>query len=153
MVKLATQDKPFFSDNFAEKLTQIKAMGFDGFEADGGMLLNHYEELKAAVKATGVPVTSVCGGYRGWIGDFVDYRRRTAVEDITIILERGRRAWRQRHCCSRRNGGMFSLRLPPHVPPRPADEDTAVLIDTLSKLEGVCAKSGTTVLLEPLKPL
>ena len=149
MVKLATQDKPFFSDNFAEKLTQIKAMGFDGFEADGGMLLNHYEELKAAVKATGVPVTSVCGGYRGWIGDFVDYRRRTAVEDITIILEAAGElgakgivvpaAW-----------GMFSLRLPPHVPPRPADEDTAVLIDTLSKLEGVCAKSGTTVLLEPL---
>ena len=88
MIKLATQDKPFFSEDLKTCLRQVRQMGFDGFEADGALLLNQYDELKAAVKDTGVPVTSVCGGYRGWIGDFVDYRRKTAIEDIKIILER-----------------------------------------------------------------
>ena len=149
MIKLATQDKPFFSEDLKTCLRQVRQMGFDGFEADGALLLNQYDELKAAVKDTGVPVTSVCGGYRGWIGDFVDYRRKTAIEDIKIILERAGEigaagivvpaAW-----------GMFSLRLPPMVPTRPADEDRKVLIDSLSKLRQVCEKSGTNVFLEPL---
>ncbi len=149
MIRLATQDKPFFKEDFEARLNQIKELGFDGFEADGSMLLNQYEELKDAVKKTGVPVTSVCGGYRGWIGDFEDYRRNTALEDIRLILERAGElgaagivvpaAW-----------GMFSLRLPPMTPPRPAEEDKKVLVDSLTKLEDTCKKSGTIVFLEPL---
>lgn len=149
MIKLATQNKPFFSENLKTCLCQVKEMGFDGFEADGDVVLNRFDELKAAVKETGVPVTSVCGGYRGWIGDFVDYRRETAVEDIRMILKRAGElgaagivvpaAW-----------GMFSLRLPPMTPPRPAGEDRKVLIDSLSKLSRVCEESGTSVFLEPL---
>ncbi|MCI5700545.1 MAG: sugar phosphate isomerase/epimerase [Lachnospiraceae bacterium] len=149
MIRLATQDKPFYSSDFKTKLLQIKETGFDGFEADGAMLLNQFDELKAAVKETGVPVTSVCGGYRGWIGDFIEYRRQTAIEDIKIILERAGElgakgivvpaAW-----------GMFSLRLPPMTPPRPVEADKGVLIDSLSQFEDVCKKSGTVVYLEPL---
>lgn len=149
MVKLATQNKPFFSDDLSTCLSQAKKMGFDGFEVDGDVLLHRFAELKVAVKETGVPVLSVCGGYRGWIGDFVEYRRQAAVEDIRVILERAGElgaagivvpaAW-----------GMFSLRLPPMTPPRPADEDRKVLVDSLSELGAVCEKSGTTVFLEPL---
>lgn len=149
MVKLATQNKPFFSSNMAEKLRRIAALGFHGFEADGVMLLEDFDALKRAVSETKVPVTSVCGGYRGWIGDFVDYRRKTALADIKLILNRagelGARgivvpaAW-----------GMFSLRLPPMTPPRPAKEDIRVLIDSLMQLEDTCAQAGTMVLLEPL---
>lgn len=149
MVRLATQDKPFFPQDYAGKLEMVKSLGFDGFEADGKMLLEDFDALKAATKATGVPVTSVCGGYRGWIGDFVDYRRRVGLEDIRVILERAGElgalgivvpaAW-----------GMFSLRLPPMTPPRPPEEDEAVLLDSLGKLEAVCRASGTKVLLEPL---
>ncbi len=149
MVRLATQDKPFFPAEYSAKLRMVKDFGFDGFEADGGMLLNDFDKLKQAVQETGVPITSVCGGYRGWIGDFCDYRRRVGLEDIRVILERAGElgakgivvpaAW-----------GMFSLRLPPMTPPRPAEEDEAVLLDSLSQLQQVCQASGTTVLLEPL---
>lgn len=149
MIKLATQDKPFLADDFKTKLLQIQEMGFDGFEADGSMLLNRFDELEEAVKETGVPVTSVCGGYGGWIGDFVEYRRQKGLEDIRLILERAGSlgacglivpaAW-----------GMFSLRLPPMTPPRPAEEDKKVLIDSLSQLEETCKETGTIMLLEPL---
>jgi len=149
MVKLATQNKPFFSNDLEEKLRRIAALGFHGFEADGVMLLEDFDTLKRAVRDTHVPITSVCGGYRGWIGDFNDYRRKTAIADIKLILSRagelGARgivvpaAW-----------GMFSLRLPPMAPPRPAEEDTRVLIDSLMQLEDTCAQTGTMVLLEPL---
>lgn len=149
MIKLATQNKPFFSDSLKEKLEEVKSFGFDGLEADGDMLLERFEELKNAVRDTGVPVTSVCGGYRGWIGDFQEERRKNAIEDISLILERAGElgaagiivpaAW-----------GMFSLRLPPMTPPRSAQEDREVLLDSLSQLEKVCEKTGTQVLLEPL---
>lgn len=130
MIQLATQNKPFFSDVLEEKLIQIKEFGFDGLEADGDLLLERFDELKTAVKDTGIPVTSVCGGYRGWIGDFQEEERKHAIQDITIILERAGElgaagivvpaAW-----------GMFSLRLPPMTPPRSAEEDRKVLLDSL----------------------
>ncbi len=149
MIKLATQNKPFFSDVLEEKLIQIKEFGFDGLEADGDLLLERFDELKTAVKDTGIPVTSVCGGYRGWIGDFQEEERKHAIQDITIILERAGElgaagivvpaAW-----------GMFSLRLPPMTPPRSAEEDRKVLLDSLRQLESVCERTGTRILLEPL---
>jgi sugar phosphate isomerase/epimerase len=149
MIQLATQNKPFFSDNLKEKLCQVKAFGFDGLEADGELLLNRWDEIKAAVKETGIPVTSVCGGYRGWIGDFQEEGRKHAVSDITVILERAGElgaagivvpaAW-----------GMFSLRLPPMTPPRSPEEDRKVLLDSLHQLEAVCSRTGTKILLEPL---
>lgn len=149
MIRLSTQNKPFFSDTLKEKLIEVRDFGFDGLEADGDMLLERFDELKEAVKVTGVPVTSVCGGYRGWIGDFEEDRRKQAIEDISLILERSGElgaagivvpaAW-----------GMFSLRLPPMVPPRSAEEDKEVLLCSLSSLEKVCQRSGTQVMLEPL---
>lgn len=149
MIKLATQNKPFFSDSLKEKLEEVKEFGFDGLEADGDIFLDRFEELKAAVKETGVPVTSVCGGYRGWIGDFEEERRKSAIEDISLILKRAGElgaagivvpaAW-----------GMFSLRLPPMIPPRSAAEDRKVLLDSLYQLNKVCQESGTQVMLEPL---
>lgn len=149
MIRLSTQDKPFLSNNLTEKLNQVKELGFNGFEADGSLLLNRFCELKEAVRESGVPVTSVCGGYRGWIGDFVDYRRKTALEDIKIILNRSKElgalgivvpaAW-----------GMFSFRLPPMVAPRPIEEDTKVLIDSLRELDAEGEKTQTKILLEPL---
>lgn len=148
-MKLATQNKAFFSDTLDKKLKEVKAFGFDGLEADGDILLNRFDELKQAVKETGVPVTSACGGYRGWIGDFKEEGRKNAIEDISVILERCGElgasgivvpaAW-----------GMFSLRLPPMTPPRSSEEDKRILLDSLSQLEMVCARTGTQVLLEPL---
>jgi len=148
-MKLATQDKPFFPDRIEEKLLYIKDLGFDAFEIDGALLVNRFDEVKAAVNSTGVTVSGVCGGYKGWIGDFDENKRLQAVADISRILE----------CASMIGAkgivvpaawGMFSLRLPPMVPPRSAEEDRRALMDSLARLEKVAGKTGTLVYLEPL---
>lgn len=148
-MKLATQDKPFFPNIIEDKLCFIRESGFEAFEIDGALLLNRFEEVKNAVKNTGVPVSSVCGGYGGWIGDFDDSRRKQGIKDIESILERSSEigaagivvpaAW-----------GMFSLRLPPMVPPRSAEADRIALLDSLFKLDNTAGATGTYIFLEPL---
>ncbi|HYE82371.1 MAG TPA: sugar phosphate isomerase/epimerase family protein [Clostridia bacterium] len=148
-MKLATQDKPFFPEKMEDKLLYIRKLGFDAFEIDGALLLDRFNEVKAAVRSTGATVSSVCGGYRGWIGDFDENKRLQGVADISRILEYAAligakgivvpAAW-----------GMFSLRLPPMVPPRSFEEDRRALLDSLGRLEKVAESTGTQVLLEPL---
>ena len=62
-MKIGTQNQAFFPENILEKFRYIKEMGFDGFEIDGKLLVNNLEEVKAAIKETGLPVTTACGGY------------------------------------------------------------------------------------------
>ncbi len=146
---LATQDKPFLPENWTEKLSLVKELGFDAYEIDGAALVNKLDEIKEAVEKTGLPVCSVCGGYKGWIGDFDEHKRQQAVKDISEILKAASEigakgivvpaAW-----------GMFSLRLPPMVPPRSSDEDRKALLDSLKQLEEAAAATNTYVFLEPL---
>lgn len=148
-MRLSTQNKPFFPDDMVEKLKMVKELGFDAFEIDGDVLVKRFEEVKDAIVKTGVTISSVCGGYKGWIGDFDDNKRNQAIQDIEKILE-----------CAGSIGakgivvpaawGMFSLRLPPMVPPRSAEDDRAALLDSLEKLNAIAKRTGTVILLEPL---
>jgi sugar phosphate isomerase/epimerase len=45
---------------------------------------------------------------------------------------------------------MFSLRLPPMVPPRDSNGDREALLDSLARLDAVAGATGTMVYLEPL---
>jgi len=148
-MKLATQDKPFLPESIEGKLSVIKEMGFDAFEIDGALLVNKFDEVAAAVQKTGVPVSGICGGYKGWIGDFDEGRRAQAISDIKEILVHASKigakgivvpaAW-----------GMFSLRLPPMVPPRSAEQDRVVLLDSLRQLNETAQATDTYIYLEPL---
>ncbi|MDR1970753.1 MAG: sugar phosphate isomerase/epimerase [Treponema sp.] len=146
---LSTQDKPFFPRDYGDKFSMVKDLGFDGFEVDGRELRDHYQAIEKASAKAALPVRMVCGGYTGWIGDFDEERRRTCLEEIRAILERcpslgisglvAPAAW-----------GMFSLRLPPMVPPRDAGEDRRVLLDSLAVLNDAALKTGARIYLEPL---
>jgi sugar phosphate isomerase/epimerase len=149
MIQFLTQDKDFFPQPLGEKFRYLQQMGFDGFEIDGKLLLNNFELVKESVNTTGFPVLTCCGGYEGWIGDFNEDKRQKAIQQISILLQRiaavgGKgivvpAAW-----------GMFSLRLPPMVPPRSAEEDEEILLSALQKLNEDAKKNGATVFLEPL---
>ena len=78
-MKIATQNQAFFPTNILEKFQYIKAMGFDGYEIDGKLLVENLEEVKAAIKATGLPVTTACGGEEGRGGGFLQERRPNRV--------------------------------------------------------------------------
>ncbi|PWK16571.1 sugar phosphate isomerase/epimerase family protein [Tumebacillus permanentifrigoris] len=148
-MRIGTQDKPFFPADFAGKLRTIRLMGFETFEVDGKAVLERFAELKAAIRETGVPISTACGGYQGWIGDFQEERRQQAIAEIGEILKRlaelsGRgivvpAAW-----------GMFSKRLPPMIPPRSEEQDRQVLLDSLERINRVAQATGTYLYLEPL---
>ncbi|HHQ5918710.1 TPA: TIM barrel protein [Enterobacter hormaechei subsp. steigerwaltii] len=148
-MKIATQNQAFFPTAIMEKFEYIKAMGFDGYEIDGRLLVENLDEVKAAIKATGLPVTTACGGYDGWIGDFIEERRLNGLQQIESILEAlaevgGKgiivpAAW-----------GMFTFRLPPMTSPRSLDGDRKAVSASLRWLDEVAARTGTTVYLEPL---
>lgn len=148
-MKIATQNQAFFPTAIMEKFEYIKGMGFDGYEIDGRLLVENLDEVKAAIKATGLPVTTACGGYDGWIGDFIEERRLNGLQQIERILEAlaevgGKgiivpAAW-----------GMFTFRLPPMTSPRSLDGDRKAVSASLRWLDEVAARTGTTVYLEPL---
>ncbi len=148
-MKIGTQNQAFFPENILDKFRYIKEMGFDGFEIDGKLLVNNLDDVKAAIKETGLPVTTACGGYDGWIGDFIEERRLNGLKQIERILEAlaevgGKgiivpAAW-----------GMFTFRLPPMVSPRSLEGDRKAVSDSLRFLDNVAERTGTVVYLEPL---
>lgn len=60
-MKIGTQNQAFFPENIRERFRYIKE--------------------------TGLPVTTACGGYDGWIGDFIEERRLNGLKQIERILE------------------------------------------------------------------
>ncbi|RED64055.1 sugar phosphate isomerase/epimerase family protein [Cohnella lupini] len=146
---LATQDRGFFGQTYEQKLNKLKEIGFEGLEIDGKPLIERFDELRQAVRSTGVAISSVCGGYRGWIGDFDAEQRAFAVSDISEILsysgELGARG-----IVVPAAFGIFSKKLPPFGSPRASDEEREILLDSLSKLNESALASGAELLLEPL---
>ncbi|MGQ7789478.1 TIM barrel protein [Shigella flexneri] len=143
-MKIGTQNQAFFPENIRERFRYIKEMGFDGFEIDGKLLVDNIEEVKAAIKETGLPVTTACGGYDGWIGGFIEERRLNGLKRSNAFSRRWQKwgfpaAW-----------GMFTFRLPPMTSPRSLDGDRKLVSDSLRVLEQVAARTGTVVYLEPL---
>ena len=146
---LGTQDKDFFPSDLKEKFAFVKEIGFDCFEIDGEVLLENTEEVKMAIRETGLAVSSACGGYRGWIGDFIEERRQNGIADLKQILRAVSEvggsgvvvpgAW-----------GMFTYRLPPMVSPRSAEGDRAAILDSLAQLDPVAKEHGVWLYLEPL---
>jgi len=146
---LGTQDKDFFPKSLVEKFRFVKSMGFECFEIDGKVLVENVEEVKKAIKESGLPVSSACGGYRGWIGDFIEERRLNAVTDLKEIMKALKAvggtgvvvpaAW-----------GMFTFRLPPMVSPRSHEGDVKAIISSLKELDITAKENGIYIYLEPL---
>jgi sugar phosphate isomerase/epimerase len=148
-VKIGTQNQAFFPEDIKEKFRYLKEVGFEGFEIDGKFLVDHLDEVKEAIAETGIPVTTACGGYSGWIGDFIEERRLKGLEEIKQILEALQEvggkgivvpaAW-----------GMFTFRLPPMASPRSLAGDRKAVSESLIYLDGIAEETGTTIYLEPL---
>jgi len=148
-MKIGTQNQAFFPADIKGKFRYLKEVGFDGFEIDGKLLVDHLEEVKEAIAETGIPVTTACGGYNGWIGDFIEERRENGLAEIKQILETLQQvggkgivvpaAW-----------GMFTYRLPPMQSPRSQEGDRKAVTDSLLYLDKVAEETGTTIFLEPL---
>lgn len=146
---LGTQDRDFFPKDLVEKFKFIKSMGFECFEIDGKVLVDNVKTVKKAICESGLPVSSACGGYRGWIGDFIEERRLNGVADLKEIIKALKEvggtgvvvpaAW-----------GMFTYRLPPMVSPRSHEGDVKAIISSLKELDITAKEYGIYIYLEPL---
>ncbi|MBN1242505.1 MAG: sugar phosphate isomerase/epimerase [Spirochaetales bacterium] len=146
---LATHDKPFLPADLTGKFKAAGALGFDAMEVDGALLLGRFEDLLRARDSSGVGVVAACGGYRGWIGHFEEAKRLEACEDLALMLRRVR-ALGGSGVVAPAAWGMFSLRLPPMVPPRDEASDRAALLDSLTRLEEAAEAGDSYLYLEPL---
>jgi sugar phosphate isomerase/epimerase len=148
---ICVQEQYLPGDSMEEKWDVAQAWGFDGIELRGrgdGAFLARLPELRRAA-AAGIPMPTVCVEMLHFIGAFDAELRRDAVrqmrDQLSVIAELGGRG-----AMTPASYGMFSRRLPPFEPPRTAEEDTAVLVDTLGELGEHAAGLGVMVFLEPL---
>lgn len=149
MMLLGTQDRDFFPKDLNEKFQFVKSIGFECFEVDGRLLMERPEEILHAIETSGLTVSTACGGYRGWIGDFIEERRLNGIEDLKVIIRNLKlvggtgvvvpAAW-----------GMFTYRLPPMDSPRSREGDWKAVLDSLKQLDETAAECGIHIYLEPL---
>ena len=148
---ICVQEQYLPGDTMSEKWDVAQSWGFDGIELRGkgdGVFLERLPELRRAA-AAGVVMPTVCVEMLHFIGAFDEDLRLDAVtqmrDQLLVIAELGGRG-----AMTPASYGMFSRRLPPFEPPRSAEDDTAVLVDTLGELGEYAAELGVTVFLEPL---
>lgn len=143
-MKISTQNHDHFPLNMHGKFTHIKALGFDSYEIDGKLLLESLEQVRRAIQSSGLPVTTACGGYQGHIGDYDESQRQRAIQEIGAIL------------AALQEVGGRGLVVPAgwglhqYATTRTAEEDFAVLSDSLRQLDAVAKSLDVYVYLEPL---
>jgi sugar phosphate isomerase/epimerase len=150
-VKLACQEQHIPGATLVDKWAFCQRSGFEGIELRGEDHFRFRErlpELRAARDA-GVVMPSVCPKTDHFIGDFDAERRRDAIAQmkslLSVMAEIGGTG-----AMTPASWGMFSRRLPPFVPPRPAEQDRHVLVEALAELGEHAAHEGVVVWLEPL---
>ncbi|MEO7296188.1 MAG: sugar phosphate isomerase/epimerase, partial [Candidatus Limnocylindria bacterium] len=85
MMKLAIQSRLVAGGSLQEKHDAALRYGFDGIE------LSHFPMIEAAEEAvrTGVPVSAMCSGHRGWFIDPDPEQIRACLQDVKRLLELG----------------------------------------------------------------
>jgi sugar phosphate isomerase/epimerase len=150
-VKLSCQEQLLPGSTVQEKFDYAVRAGFDGIElrARGdGHFAARLPELRAAAR-DGVVMRTVCPETDHFIGHFDADLRRDAIDQLrsqlSVIAELGGEG-----VLTPASWGMFSLRLPPFTPPRPPEEDRAVLLEALVELSEHAAAEGVWLALEPI---
>jgi sugar phosphate isomerase/epimerase len=150
-MKLSCQEQLLPGDSLEEKWAFATGAGFEGIElrARGdGHFASRLPELRAAARA-GVVMATVCPETDHFIGDFDPDRRRDAVaqlrSQLSVIAELDGAG-----VLTPASWGMFSLRLPPFIPPRQPAEDRKVLLEALVELAGHAAAEGVWLAVEPI---
>jgi sugar phosphate isomerase/epimerase len=134
-----------------EKFEWVTAAGWDAIELRGKgehSFRQRLPELRRA-QANGVLMPSVCVEMSHFIGAFDEGLRQDAIanmlDQISVIAEVGGKV-----AVTPASWGMFSLRLPPFVPPRTPDRDRAILLDSLGILGERATAEGVQICLEAL---
>lgn len=86
-VTLSCQDHLPAGTTLAERLTNLRAYGFDAVELLGYGLLDRLPQTRAALAETGVPVSAICAGFDGSLVHPEPAQRRLALDGIKRLLD------------------------------------------------------------------
>ena len=150
-MRIACQTQLLTGQSTLAKWQMAQALGFDALELQGGRLEQLAEMTLdwQAAKKSGAVISSICLSGAPFIGAFEQPQRQAAQTRIRRLLESAAElgaagvvtpaAW-----------GIFSTRLPPHIPPRSKEEDNAVLLEALDALGRYASQLGVHIFFEPL---
>lgn len=147
-MKLSCQEGLLPGASLEEKLRNLKQLGYDGLEVWGAGLSGRVDELTTAAKACGVPVGSICAGFRGCPLDSDKAERDTAWNDIRDILK-----------AAGKLGAVGVIMVPVFGPPRLPDLspltdaislERDLFVAQLIEAAPVAQEAGTLILIEPL---
>jgi sugar phosphate isomerase/epimerase len=150
-MKISCQTQLLLGTSTLERWRMAERLGFDAIELQGldaAHLETDHQDWLAAKKA-GAVVSSICLSGAPFIGSFVALQRTAAVQRLTRLLECAAEL-EARGVVTPAAWGIFSTRLPPHIPPRSSAEDRQVLLEALGVLGAVAASLGVQVFFEPL---
>ena len=102
MMKFSCQDKLLPGNDYTEKYMNAVKAGFDSIEVNVSEKLplsEIFKDILAASSASTIKPSTVCGGYRGWIGDFKKDMRNMAIEDIKNMFSPYGENWSNWHRC------------------------------------------------------
>lgn len=147
-MRLACQEGLAPGKDAAEKFANIKRAGYEGVEVGGRGLVDRLKEVKAASKAAGIPVSTVCAGYGGCPLDASPAERQKALDDIRRILDAA---------AALKAVGMIFVPIfgGPRVPDlspwmKPAELEDELVVKIMDGLADHAMKAGTLLILEPL---
>ncbi|MBA3432362.1 MAG: sugar phosphate isomerase/epimerase [Actinobacteria bacterium] len=150
-MRLSCQEHLIPGRDLVEKWELVSAAGYDGIELHGHGdfgFRERLDELRTA-RSAGAVMPTVCVIMDHFIGDFDEFRRRDAIENmkslLSVIADIGGTG-----AITPASYGMFSRRLPPYEPPRTQEEDREVLLAALAELGEHASREGVSVFLEPL---
>lgn len=137
-------------DSLGQKFDQLARWGYDGIEVSGADLLERAGEVRRLITDTGLPVTSACGGYFGWLVDRNPRARGLAIAQIQRILATGAELGIPGLVVPAAYGIGARAGLPPARYAFSVEEDRALLVDGLEQVLASAERTGGTLYLEPL---
>ena len=141
-VRVALQDRFAPGASVREKYERANGFGFDAIEIS-------VDPLRAASEAIRerVPVSAICGGYRGWLIDPDAESRRLARADLTRLL--GLAGELGCGCVVVPIWGR-TRNLPNIGTGRTREEDEALFVEAMIELAAEAARRGARLFIEPL---
>lgn len=148
-MKIAVQENLVPGKDAADRWAKARDWGFDGLELRGaGGIKARLPELRAA-RAAGMVAASICPDAGPFIGAFDPEDRRTAMTALRDLLDVAAEIGAA-GVITPAAYGIHSNRLPPFAPPRPPEEDRAILTEALLALGAHAEQLGVELWLEPL---
>lgn len=142
MIRLGLQDRFAPGANVRERFESARRFGFDAIELSVDTIASAREAVRERI-----PVSALCGGYRGWLIDPDDDKRAQAREDLTRFVDLAG----ELGCgCVVVPIWGRTRNLPNIGTGRKREEDEAIFVDAMRALASRAERAGARLFIEPL---